>query len=109
LKQFLADDPTSRHPSVKGQYECMDFARDLKAHAAAAGWNMSFVVTNFMLTWNGQTHGYGHAFNGVLLADGTTVYVEPQNDQIYLTINDLLVHLYLFPVQISIIEVAVVW
>jgi type II secretory pathway pseudopilin PulG len=109
LKGLLANDTTSRHPRVKGTYDCMDFARDLKAHAAAAGWNMSFVVANFMLTWNGETEGFGHAFNGVLLANGTMVYVEPQNDAIYSTPEELIVHLYLFPVQVSMIEVVVVW
>jgi predicted RNase H-like nuclease (RuvC/YqgF family) len=109
LKQFLANDTTSGHPRVKGTYDCMDFARDLKRHAAAAGWNMSYVVANFMLTWNGQTQGFGHAFNGVQLANGTMVWVEPQNDAIYSTPEDLILHMYLFPVQVSMIEVVVVW
>jgi hypothetical protein len=109
LKQFLKDDKTNQHARIKGQYECMDFARDLKIHAAAAGWNVSFVVANFYMTWNGEKKGIGHAFNGVLLANNTMVWVEPQNDHIYTTIDELLVRLYLFPVQVSIIEVVVVW
>lgn len=71
LGAFLRVDDTDENEWVEGQYVCINFAGDLKAHARAAGFNVSYVQVNFYVA----SEGYGHAFNGVILADGRHVYV----------------------------------
>jgi len=79
LKLFLSIDDTDKHEYKKGSYVCINFAKDLKVNAAKAGWNISFIVVNF-ISPKGEE---GHALNGAYLADGRWVWIEPQNDKIY--------------------------
>jgi hypothetical protein len=98
LEAFLAADPANQKSQNDQSYLCLNFAHDLKAAAASAGWNMSFVVANAAVqvapkssqtsqSASGivvsQTIEFGHAFNSVILQDGRTVYVEPQNHKIF--------------------------
>jgi hypothetical protein len=99
LEAFLAEDQANRKSPNDPSYVCLNFAHDLKAAAASAGWNMSFVVANVAVqvaaksSQTGQsasgivvsqTIEFAHAFNSVILQDGRTVYVEPQNHKIFL-------------------------
>ena len=108
LAEFLAKDLTDQRTYRTG-YVCMHFASDLKHNAALAGWNLSVVLVNFQFReFNGFVQVNGHVLNGVYLADGSFVYIEPQTDKIF---SSLLEHLKVFlnEPQIKILEVAIVW
>jgi TolA-binding protein len=105
LEAFLAANARNRKSPNDPSYVCLNFAHDLKAAAASAGWNMSFVVANIAIqvaaksSQTGQSAGgivifqtvnFAHAFNSVILQDGRTVYVEPQNDKIFLDEKSLI-------------------
>jgi hypothetical protein len=105
LEAFLAADPTNQKSPNDPSYVCLNFAHDLKAAATSAGWNMSFVVANIAVqvaaksSQTDQSAGgivifhkvkFAHAFNSVILQDGRTVYVEPQNDKIFLDEKSLI-------------------
>jgi hypothetical protein len=104
LETFLAADQTSQKSPDDSSYVCLNYAHDLKVAATSAGWNMSFVVANVAVqvsaksSQTGQSTGgivisqtinFAHAFNSVILQDGRTVYVEPQNNRIFLDEKDL--------------------
>ena len=50
----------------KGSYACVNFAKNLKVNAAKAGWNISFIVVNFI----SPKCKDDHALNRAYLADG---------------------------------------
>jgi hypothetical protein len=83
LVSFLQTSNVSKHAYTDPTYVCMNFAQDLQVSAKAAGWNMSVVVFNYDVTWNGKTYATAfHALNGVYLANDSWVYVEPQTNRI---------------------------
>jgi TolA-binding protein len=105
LEAFLAEDQANPKSPNDSSYVCLNFAHDLKAAAASAGWNMSFVVANIAVqvapkpSQTGQSAAgiiifqpviFAHAFNSVILQDGRTVYVEPQNHKIFLDEKSLI-------------------
>jgi hypothetical protein len=90
LEGFLRMDNVNNNTWTEDVYTCVNFAGDLKAHAEAAGWNISFVVVDIQLWYRGETISYGHTINGAYLADGSWVFIEPQNDGIYPSIDKLL-------------------
>ncbi|MEM4649584.1 MAG: hypothetical protein QXP78_02830 [Candidatus Bathyarchaeia archaeon] len=85
LKKFLEDDDVNFREYVKG-YICINYARDLKIHAERMGLNVSFIIVNF----NSPEGGGGHALNGAYLSNGEFVYIEPQTDKIYFSIEEAL-------------------
>jgi hypothetical protein len=83
LEGFLRASNVSKHAYVEPSYVCMNFAQDLQTSAKAGGWNMSVVVFNYNVVWNGKVYATGfHALNGLYLANGSWVYVEPQTSRI---------------------------
>jgi hypothetical protein len=103
LQAFLASDRTNQRSPSDPSYVCLNFAHDLKTAAASHGLNMSFVVANIAVQVVSKSSGqsssgililqptrFAHAFNSVMLQDGRTVYVEPQNDKIFLDEKSLI-------------------
>jgi hypothetical protein len=121
LLLFLAADHTNERSYRENEYVCAHFSRDLKANARMAGWNFSFILIYFTInftetrierrqidqttvleTHNIIVHTYAgsHAANAVYLSDESLVYIEPQSDQIYRNLPDLIWYLNLDPVDI---------
>jgi hypothetical protein len=105
LEAFLESDRTNQKRPTQPSYVCLNFANDLKNAAASHRLNMSFVVANIAVqvvaksSQSGQSSSgivilqptrFAHAFNSVILQDGRTVYVEPQNDRIFLDEKSLI-------------------
>jgi len=78
LRIFLFFDGTDRVEFREG-FVCRHFAQTLKMNAASAGIRMSVVYVDFAL----EDVFFGHVVNGVRLANGTLVLVEPQSDKIF--------------------------
>jgi len=95
LSMFLWLDKTNMNEFRQG-HVCLHFARELKKNALNHGINMSLVLCDLSLV-EGQTEWRieGHALNGVRLANGTFLLVEPQTDQI-IPYNHLEEHLRAF-------------
>ena len=77
LVEFLASDHTElMKVSINSAgWGCVDFAITLRSNAMLAGYDFDVVLLNF-------EEGIGHALNGVRLASGQYVWVEPQTDEI---------------------------
>ncbi|MEM3448092.1 MAG: zinc ribbon domain-containing protein [Nitrososphaerota archaeon] len=107
LKIFLLTDNTDKNPFVKETYNCMHFARDLQQKAKLAGWNISYVSVNYHYRYS----TYGHACNGVYLADGRHLYIEPQTDKIFPSLDELICDLVgaSKPSYITILHYVEVW
>ena len=89
LKQFLSEDSVSENAAARPTYVCMNFAADLKANANQIGLNLSYVQVNFVVTWQGRNFTYGHSLNGALINGTGQVWIEPQSDQIYQNLLDV--------------------
>jgi len=85
LRKFLEEDDVNFREYAKG-YVCINFARDLKIHAERMGYNVSFIIVNF----NSPEGEEGHALNGAYLSNGEFVYIEPQTDGIYFSLEEAL-------------------
>ncbi len=98
LKEFLETDKINERVYFFPTYVCIQFARDLRLGAQNSGWNMSYVTANFVAIYspdfimsnNSILVLLGHAFNAIILNNGTLVYIEPQNDRIFSTAEELL-------------------
>lgn len=91
LQRFLAEDPTDRRPYDPRSYVCINYAKDLREAARLRGYNISMVIIN--VEGYSQYHGavsFGHALNGVILADGSHVYIEPSKDMIVSSLEEIL-------------------
>jgi hypothetical protein len=105
LQSFLAKDGTSERSYVDQSYVCMNFAYDLKASAAEQGWNISFVSVNY----DDPRGGGGHACNGAYLADGSWVWIEPQNDRIYTGPIESYLQTFLHVSWVKVESMVIVW
>jgi hypothetical protein len=88
LTAFLSADDTDKQRYVRDVYVCIHFAQRLQYNAKMRGLNISYVIVNFKYVFD-----YSHAFNGAILDDGRHVYIEPQYDKIFNTIEELLTDL----------------
>ena len=90
VKNFLALDPTNMLQfayAFKGQtLLCPDYAVNLRDNAKAVGLDVRVVIVNF----GAGGEGYGHVLNDVLLDNGTLLYIEPQNDDVDVSLKNLL-------------------
>jgi len=110
LRSFLERDKVDETPYSEDNYLCMQYSRDLKQHAAMAGFNFSVVLINFKAQRIGETemNAYGHVVCGTFLSNGNFVYVEPQSDAVT---SDLVSELKLFfgVDQLETSSVVVIW
>lgn len=81
LYTFVTDDPTNLNQYIPGKYECVNFALDLTANAHKQNINAWIVTVDFGPS---QT---GHAFVAFPTTDKGIVYIEPQTDDVYKTIE----------------------
>jgi len=81
LMAFVANDPTNLHPYIPGKYECVNFALDLTANAHKQNINAWITTVDF-----GSTE-IGHAFVAFPTTDKGIIYIEPQTDEVYQTIQ----------------------
>lgn len=82
LTQWLTEDKTDKISYTYPDFVCGDFAVMLHLHAKLKHWDMG--VVGVLGTLNGQE--FNHAFNAIICRENeenVTVYVEPQNDQIF--------------------------
>jgi len=70
LKAFLDDDPTNLNQFIQGKYECVNFAIDA-----------------WIVTVDFASSEIGHAFVAFPTKDKGIVYIEPQTDDVYKTIQ----------------------
>lgn len=83
LRAFLREDRTNEHAYIDGEkleYICTDFARDFRRNAIDHGYNVSWVSIYYTMP-DGEEGA--HAINAVYLADGTLVFIEPQDDGLH--------------------------
>jgi hypothetical protein len=105
LQSFLSADQTDKNQYQRLRYVCINFAADLKRNAARVGYNISFVTVNYEY----EGGSAGHALNGAYLADGSWVWIEPQNDGIYRgTIEEYLAAFFKLSL-VKVKEIAIVW
>ncbi len=105
LTYFLREDSSDTTEYVEELYVCINFAQDLRSYAKTKGYNLSFVVTNYDTL---RDKGNGHAFCGAYLDTGDLIYIEPQTDGIYYSIEELLKDTFEED-WIEILEVAIIW
>jgi len=112
LENFLLNDKTDKNEYRTG-YVCINFACDLKANAARAGWNISYVQANYDVYYDrGKYFEDAHAFNMAILADGSIVYIDTYADTLYNSVAELLVSLYVIeyePRDIFVTEIVIIW
>jgi len=116
LERFLLDDQTDKNEYREGNeyrigYVCINFACDLKANAARAGWNISFIVANYDVHYRGRHYEYGHSFNMAILADDSIVYIDTYTDSLYDSVEELLAYAIerVESTDILVMETAVIW
>jgi hypothetical protein len=109
LQTFLQNSKPNLPPRNATDKNCVQFASALKRAAAAAGWNVSYVEVNYVVTWQGKQYGYGHALNGAYLADGGWVYIEPQTGEISQSLEHLIAELIFLPEPFQIQTIGIVW
>jgi hypothetical protein len=73
---FLAADDTDAFPYVPGVFVCGDFAQRLQERAHERG------LSCWMVFIYPKSGPYGHVVNAFPLAEGSIIYVEPQNDTV---------------------------
>ncbi|MEM3506792.1 MAG: hypothetical protein QXT31_03975 [Candidatus Bathyarchaeia archaeon] len=96
LKRFLANSQISERKYSYTTYNCINFAKDLKIEAREKGYNLSFVIANYRVgNWLLGYEEASHAFNAALI-NGNLVYIEPQNDRIYNSMEELLASLWVW-------------
>lgn len=70
------------------EYQCSNYAGELKQHAAQAGLNISQVTVNVEgRTEKGEFVAVGHVLNGAILDNGKWVWIEPQTDAVFLSLH----------------------
>jgi hypothetical protein len=72
MREFLARDGTSEREWVRGEYTCVDFARDVKTNAARERIRSAFVLI--------EHPEVGHAIVAFYTTDRGLVFIEPQED-----------------------------
>jgi archaellum component FlaC len=72
MREFLARDATSERKWVRGEYTCVDFARDVKTNAARKRIRSAFVLI--------EHPEAGHAIVAFYTTDRGLVFIEPQLD-----------------------------
>ncbi len=88
LQKFLSKDNTDQKGGVN--WDCKDSANMLRLNARKSGYNMCIVLldASFVIKSDSIYKEYWApssslvTFNGVILDNGTFVYIDPQNDQI---------------------------
>ena len=97
LRLFLWLDDTNLREFKPIEYVCLSYARDLKRNALRQGINMCLLLIDLLIEEeDGTLHmGGGHAVNGVVLANGTLIAIEPQTDQL-ISYKDLEIHVQRF-------------
>ncbi|MEM3589408.1 MAG: hypothetical protein QXN33_00225 [Candidatus Bathyarchaeia archaeon] len=88
LRAFLKGDDTDERGTL-----CPISAWRLRLRAREKGWNMSYVLVNFWFLNDSKPVFVGHALNGIWLANGTWVWIEPSNDDVDQDLESLLTRL----------------
>jgi hypothetical protein len=115
LKAFLREDHIDEKEWIEGKYVCINFANDLKIHAAEKGYNISVVFANYEI----DRERYGHSFNAALIKN-KLIFIEPQNDNIYYSMEELIaesmsynsiygIYRKVYPNEVHIQEYAIIW
>jgi hypothetical protein len=73
---FLAEDDTDALPYIPNVFVCKDFAQRLQERAHERG------LSCWMIFIYPKSGPYGHVVNAFPLAEGSIIYVEPQNDTV---------------------------
>jgi hypothetical protein len=81
LNGFLASDHTNWNTYIPDKYVCVNFALDLVANANKHNINAWVVSVTF------DSSQYGHAFVAFPTTDKGTVWIEPQTDYAYGTVE----------------------
>ena len=80
LNDFLASDHTNWNKYIPGKYECVNFAIDLVENAKRQNIDSEIVAVYF-------ANGEGHSFVAFNTVDKGIVWIEPQSDYAYNTVE----------------------